>query len=108
MEEIQITISTVLSIFGAFAIIASGVKAIANFLSPFKEIKSRLDVHDKKIEDHDRFLANDKQAIGDIRTMARQNTRVNLSLLNHFIDGNGVDKMKEIREELQDSMYNGD
>ena len=48
------------------------------------------------------FLGNDKQAIADIKEMAKENMRVNLALLNHFIDGNGVEKMKELREEIQD------
>ena len=97
MNEIQVTVSTILALFGALAVVAGGVKVIMQMCSPFKRIAQRITECEKRLDNHDIFLGNDKQAIADMR--------VNLALLNHFIDGNGVEKMKELREEIQDRMF---
>lgn len=102
MDDIQVTFSTILSILGAAAVIASGVRAIMQAFSPFKKLTERIDTCEERLGQHDMYLGNDKKAIEEIRNMARENLRVNLALLNHFIDGNGVQKMKELREEIQD------
>ena len=105
MNEIQVTISTILALFGALAVVAGGVKVIMQMCSPFKRITQRITECEKRLDNHDIFLSNDKQAIADMKEMAKENMRVNLALLNHFIDGNGVEKMKELREEIQDRMF---
>ncbi len=105
MNEIQVTISTILALFGALAVIAGGVKVIMQMCSPFKRLVERISECEKRLDTHDIFLSNDKQAIADMKEMAKENMRVNLALLNHFIDGNGVEKMKELREEIQDRMF---
>lgn len=104
MNDIQVTFETILAFFGALAVIAGGVKVITNMLSPFRELKKRIAVCEKRLDDHDVYLKNDKEAIADIKTLSRENLRVNIALLNHFIDGNGIDKMKRLREELEDSL----
>ncbi len=105
MNEIQVTVSTILALFGVLAVVAGGVKVIMQMCSPFKRIAQRITECEKRLDNHDIFLGNDKQAIADMKEMAKENMRVNLALLNHFIDGNGVEKMKELREEIQDRMF---
>lgn len=104
MNDIQVTFQTILALFGALAIIASGIKVIVQMFSPFKELKTRVGVCEKRLDEHDTYLKNDKDAIADIKDLARENIRVNIALLNHFIDGNGIDKMKLLREELEDNL----
>ena len=104
MNDIQVTFQTILAFFGALAVIAGGVKVIAQMFSPFKELRGRVGVCEKRLDEHDAYLKNDKDAITDIKDLSRENLRVNIALLNHFIDGNGIDKMKIIREELEGNL----
>ncbi len=102
MDDIQVTFSTILAFFGALTVIAGGVRVIVQAFSPFKKLTERIETCEERLGQHDMYLGNDKKAIEEIRNMARENLRVNLALLNHFIDGNGVERMKELREEIQD------
>ena len=104
MKDIQVTFHTILAFFGALAVIAGGVKVIAQMFSPFKELRARVGVCEARLDKHDTYFKNDKDAIADIKNLSRENLRVNIALLNHFIDGNGIDKMKMLREELEDNL----
>lgn len=104
MNDIQVTFQTILAFFGALAVIAGGVKVIAQMFSPFKELRARVGVCEKRLDDHDTYLKSDREAIADIKNLSRENLRVNIALLNHFIDGNGIEKMKVLREELEDNL----
>ena len=105
MNDIQVTFQTILAFFGALAVIAGGVKVIAQMFSPFKELRARVGVCEARLDKHDTYFKNDKDAIADIKNLSRGNLRVNIALLNHFIDGNGIDKMKMLREELEDNLF---
>lgn len=104
MENIQVTFQTILALFGALAVVAGGVKVIFQLLSPFKKLKARVGTCEKRLDEHDGYLRNDHTAIAEIKSLSRENLRVNIALLNHFIDGNGVEKMKVLREELEDNL----
>ena len=104
MNDIQATFQTILAFFGALAVIAGGVKVIAQMFSPFKELRARVGVCEARLDKHDTYFKNDKDAIADIKNLSRENLRVNIALLNHFMDGNGIDKMKMLREELEDNL----
>ena len=105
MNDIQVTCQTILAFFGALAVIAGGVKVIAQMFSPFKELRARVGACEARLDKHDTYFKNDKDAIADIKNLSRENLRVNIALLNHFIDGNGIDKMKMLREELEDNLF---
>ena len=105
MNDIQVTFQTILAFFGALAVIAGGVKVIAQMFSPFKELRARGGVCEARLDKHDTYFKNDKDAIADRKDLSRENLRVNIALLNHFIDGNGIDKMKMLREELEDNLF---
>lgn len=104
MENVQITIDTILAFFGAVAVVAGGVKVIMQLLSPFKVLKDRITDCEERLDQHDVYLKNDKDSIAEIKTLSKENLRVNIALLNHFIDGNGVEGMKKLREELEDNL----
>ena len=105
MNDIQVTFQTILAFFGALAVIAGGVKVITQMFSPFKELRARVGVCEARLDKHDTYFKNDKDAIADIKNLSRENLRVNIALLNHFIDGNGIDKMKMLREELEANLF---
>ncbi len=105
MENLQITWTTILAFFGALSVIAGGVKVIIQMFAPFKEIKKTLLEHTQQLKKHDELLHNDKDALDSLRSLQRENMRVNVALLNHFIEGNGIDKMKLLRDEIEDKIF---
>lgn len=100
----SISFETIMAFFGGIAVIAGGVKVIVNMFSPFKKLCGRMDKCENRLDEHDRYFTNDKQAIEKVTDMAKDNIRVNIALLNHMVDGNGVEEMKKLRKEIQDKI----
>ena len=48
-----------------------------------------------------RHEQNDFESLKDIRQIEKEQCRVMLVMLNHMIDGNGVESMKKTRGELE-------
>lgn len=105
MENLQITWLTLLAFFGALSVVAGGVKVIIQMFAPFKEIRKQLSSHENRLDRHDELLHKDKDALTELKSLSRENMRVNVALLNHFIEGNGIDKMKVLRDDLQDKLF---
>ena len=105
MENIQITFDTILAFFGALAVIAGGVKIIIQMFSPFKVLRDRVEKCETRLDKHDEFLHKDKTALNELKNLSKENMRVNIALLNHFIEGNGIDKMKVLRDDLQEKAF---
>lgn len=90
--DITISLSQLLWLIG-------GITAIAAFLkwafTPFKKIEDH-ENRIKKIEDHiEERKATDKYVIRALN-----------AIVNHLIDGNSKDKLKEVRQEYQDEIIN--
>ena len=58
------------------------------------------------LEKHDALLDNDNRRLKQIEDSNRMILQCLLVLINHNITGNGIEKMKDIREELQDFLIN--
>lgn len=105
MTNIEITFDTILAGFGALAIIGGGVKIIIQTFSPFRNLKDRVAKCEVRLDKHDEFLSNDKTALTELKNLSKENLKVNIALLNHFIEGNGIDKMKVLRDDIQSKMF---
>lgn len=55
----------------------------------------------KKVMEHDDFLKNDRKTLNEIESNEQIILNALLSLLNHIIEGNNIDSMKETRRSLQ-------
>lgn len=55
---------------------------------------------------HERLLANDDQRMKEFEDSNRMILQCLLVIINHDITGNGIDRMKEARDELQDYLIN--
>ena len=55
---------------------------------------------------HERLLANDDQRMKEFENSNRMILQCLLVIINHDITGNGIDRMKEARDELQDYLIN--
>ncbi|MBE6587998.1 MAG: hypothetical protein E7647_06250 [Ruminococcaceae bacterium] len=91
--------------------ILSGLLVIANFIekvtravsvakAPNERQDERLSIVEKRLEVVERKLANDDERFKDIRRGDHATQRALLALLDHGIDGNNIDQMKNAKEEL--------
>lgn len=91
MEQVRILWQTLLALCGAVAVIGGGVRMVAGWFSPVREIKKKLDAHTEQLE-------RDHQRIGALREHDEVTMQAMLALLDHAITGNSVDKLKAARE----------
>lgn len=82
------------------------IAAIWGVLKIIKELKKPSDDLREKVEKHDRLLDNDNKRIHKIEESNQLILRCMLDLINHEITGNGIEKMKETRDILQDFLIN--
>ena len=67
-----------------------------------KEFKKPNDDLKKKVEKHDALLDTDNRRLGDIEESNKMMLQCLLVMINHNITGNGIDKLRETRDELQE------
>jgi hypothetical protein len=91
-NDIVISFSQLLWVLG-------GITAVAAFLkwalTPIKQI-----------EDHESRIKVLEAAEVDRKQTDRYTAKALNAIVNHMIDGNGIDKLKEVRDEYQDSIIN--
>lgn len=77
--------------------ICGGILGIAAFVSwimkPFK-----------KIDEHERRISTLEKSVEESKVTDRYITRALNAIVNHMIDGNGIEKLKEVRDEFQDEI----
>lgn len=71
-----------------------------------KEVRKPNDDIRAKLEQHDKFLDSDNKRLKEIEESNHMVLQCLLVLINHSITGNGIDKMKEARDQLQDFLIN--
>ena len=85
--DITFSVSQLLWIIGGITAIGAFIKWVS---TPFKKI----DDHENRIKAVEDTLAERKQT--DLFMMKSLN-----AIINHMIDGNGIDQLKEVRDEYQ-------
>lgn len=106
MEHIHITIQTILSFFGAVAIIGGGIKIIAEATSPFKAMKKRIDEQDEKLDNDNRRLKEIDENYKELKATLNANSKLLIQIADHLITGNDVDKLKQKRDDLISHVMN--
>ena len=71
-----------------------------------KEAKKPSDDLKKKVDRHESLLDNDNKRLTEIETSDRMILQCLLVIINHEVTGNGIDKMKEARDKLQEYLVN--
>lgn len=102
MNELVITIQTILAIFGGITCIVGGLSAIAKLFSPFKNLCKEVEDHNEQLKDGDKKMDRLDTAITQIEETDKIICKSLLVLLNHEITGNSIDKLKEQRDALED------
>ena len=71
-----------------------------------KEIKKPNDDLKNTVAKHDKLLDNDNKRLKEIENSNRMILQCLLVIINHDITGNGIEKMKTARDELQEYLIN--
>lgn len=74
---------------------------VAGVIRIIKEVKKPNDDLRKQVEKHERYLEQDKQYLDEVSERNKVLYKSLLALIEHDIDGNSIDKLKKIRDELQ-------
>ncbi|MBC8568261.1 hypothetical protein H8692_05715 [Mogibacterium sp. NSJ-24] len=91
-----------MAIGGGIVLLGNVASVVKNIVSPGFRLKDMVDRNREAIDRLKRHEQNDFQALEEIRNMNRTQCVVMIQMLNHLIDGNHVEKMKETRKKLQD------
>lgn len=109
--DVQVFIMVFLAVCGGIVLIGNAVKTLIPLFTPYKKIEKEQGEHKQRLDKHDQFFANDQasikelnEGIEELKQAIRDNSRVNLAILNHFIDGNGKEEMKALRNEVQNRL----
>ena len=60
----------------------------------------------KKIDDHEHRITNLEKQEAERKATDRSTTKALNAIVNHMIDGNGIDRLKEVRDEYQNEIIN--
>ena len=71
-----------------------------------KELKKPNNDLKETVAKHDQLLITDNKRLKDIEDSNKMILQSLLVIINHDITGNGIEKMKEAREELQEFLIN--
>lgn len=71
-----------------------------------REVRKPGDDVKKRLDQHDQFLDADNKRLKEIEESNHMVLQCLLVLINHNITGNGVEKMKEARDQLQEFLIN--
>lgn len=93
MELIQ----QILSICGAISIVGGAGAIIAKVVRPAFKIS-------KRVEQLEVYNEKDYKRLQALEGMQKAQTKCLAAMLNHQITGNGIERMKEIRDELMESI----
>ena len=86
---------TITGVAGLIVLIANAGAAIFRWIRPAVQIRQDVDV----LKEHDK---KDFESLQRLEKMNRAQCNLQLSMINHMIDGNHIEKMKETREHIQD------
>lgn len=98
-------INGLLELFGLVAVAATGIRGIMYLLTPYRETKKKIDEHEKRLDEHDQYLKNDKEKLDSLTKLSRDSLKLQLAVVNHAIDGNGIENMKKVREDIHNEIF---
>ena len=101
MQDITTTINVILAFFGGLVCISGGVSVIIKILNPFKKLQNKVEEHEKKLQSDFRKFEDINDAIIEIEKTNKVICKSLLVIMNHEVTGNGVDKLKEQRDTLE-------
>lgn len=89
----------ILAVAGGVVVLGNCIKTLGSWLAPAKKLTAT-------VADHERKLQADNKRLDQLETDNQMILKSLFALVNHDIDGNGIDRLKATREELQDYITN--
>lgn len=86
--------------------LCSFIGALWGLAKVVKEIRKPNEDLKKEVKEHSRKLASDEERIDDIEASNHMILQSLFVIINHDITGNGIDKLKNQRDELQEFLSN--
>ena len=86
---------TLLAVGGAIVLAGNVGAVLFKWVRPAVRIKQDVDV----LKEH---VRNDYEALQHLNKMNRAQCNLLLCIINHMIDGNGIDEMKRTRKQITD------
>lgn len=74
-------------------------KIVKEWKKPNEDLK-------RKVEKHDQLLDDDNERLKDVEASNKMILQCLLVIINHDITGNGIERMKICRDELQEYLIN--
>lgn len=90
----------VATILGGFVLISNGVNAIKNIFSPAVKMSNKIESVEKKCDDNAEVLETINKRLEEQESTNQKIMQTLLAMLNHEIDGNGIDGMRKVRDTL--------
>lgn len=84
----------------------SFVGAIWALWKVVKEAKKPNDELKAKVDTHDRLLDTDNKRLKEVEDSNQMILKCMSVIINHEITGNGIEKMKKVRDDLQEYLIN--
>lgn len=97
--EFTITSGQILGFLGFVAAIWSAWKIVKEIKKPSDDLRSDVDRHEE-------LLKKDAKRMKEVEESNKMILQCLLVIINHDITGNGIDKMKAARDELQEYLIN--
>ena len=90
-----------MAVGGGIVLLGNVAAVIWKIISPGIKLKDTVRKNKEAIERLRKHEQNDFQALEEIHRLNKTQCVVMVQMLNHMIDGNHVEKMKETRQKLQ-------
>lgn len=97
--EFTVTSDQLLWLCGLITALYGVWKIIKELKKPSKDLKAQVDAHE-------RLLSADNERLKEVEASNKMILQCLLVIINHDITGNGIDKMKKARDELQEYLIN--
>ena len=97
--EFVITSEQILWFCGFLTAVWGVVKIVKELKKPGDDLKATVEAHEEK-------LNSDNERLKNLEDSNKMILQCLLIIINHDISGNGIDKMKEVRDELQEFLIN--
>ena len=92
----------VVSVLGAIILLSNGIKAIRELLTPATAIAEKVEKLDRR--DNAAKFEEINTALGKQEQTNQAVLKALVAIVNHEIDGNGIEGLKKARDELSNSI----
>lgn len=95
------TWSMIAGVLGGIVLLGNVGVVIGKWLAPALNVKKTQEETLKRVEDLEEHEAKDLERLLHLQEMSKLQCQSMICLINHMIDGNGIENMKQTRDEIQ-------